>query len=281
MPKINKEKLREYITTKNNPVLAVFKAIQELRVQNQEDMAETKKTLQEATQSEITAFKKWVEEKIMGSIDKRVDSGIESIIQERITKNIFSHIEKIKGDKGEKGDFIKGDRGDKGQTGESIKGDKGESIMGDKGEKGDKGDNGDKGNLPQKGIDYFTKKDVDQLIIAVSNITKEDLKEKWEELIKRLNQYQEIITMGGKTQRTIHRGGIDLIANEIPSGLINNSNKTFILVYVPHTSSERVFLNGARQRSGAGNDYTISSRTITFATAPPINSNLLVDYERT
>ena len=64
--------------------------------------------------------------------------------------------------KGEKGDTgaqgpqgVKGDKGDKGDTGE-------QGIQGVQGLKGDKGDNG---YTPQKGVDYFTKEDIEELNI--------------------------------------------------------------------------------------------------------------------
>ena len=83
---------------------------------------------------------------------------------------------------------------------------------------------------------------------------------------------------------TTHRLLVDMsgaaVDNEIPSGTINGSNVTFTLANTPISGSEHVYLNGARQLVGAGNDYTISSATITFATAPPTGSNLLVDYRQ-
>jgi hypothetical protein len=68
-----------------------------------------------------------------------------------------------------------------------------------------------------------------------------------------------------------------LIRNEIPAGSINGSNTAFTLASAPATGSARVYLNGVRQK--VTDDYTISGSTITFVTAPPSGSNLLVDYE--
>lgn len=88
-----------------------------------------------------------------------------------------------KGDKGDKGEQgIQGERGYKGDAGpqgpQGEKGDKGEqgadgtmifedltqeqkeSLKGEKGDKGDKGDTGANGYTPQKGVDYFTKADI-------------------------------------------------------------------------------------------------------------------------
>lgn len=74
-----------------------------------------------------------------------------------------------KGDKGEKGD--KGDKGDKGEQGiqgvqgpKGEKGDKGEQgVQGIQGEKGEKGDTGPAGHTPQKGVDYFTNQEIEEI----------------------------------------------------------------------------------------------------------------------
>lgn len=66
--------------------------------------------------------------------------------------------------------------------------------------------------------------------------------------------------------------------NEVPSGLINGSNKVFTLANTPTPGSEEVYLNGLLQHAGAGNDYTISGDTITFATAPLTGDVVLVSY---
>ena len=100
----------------------------------------------------------------------------------------------VKGDKGDKGERgLKGDTGEQGLKGNdgidgksayqialdngyvgsqaewlaSLKGNTGEQgIQGEKGEKGNKGDKGDKGEsgyTPQKGIDYFTQSDIEEI----------------------------------------------------------------------------------------------------------------------
>ena len=98
-----------------------------------------------------------------------------------------------KGDKGDKGE--KGDKGDKGDTGiqgpkgeqgeQGLKGDRGETgpqgeqgiqgVQGPKGDKGDKGeqgiqgiqgekgDTGSAGYTPQKGVDYFTNQEIEEI----------------------------------------------------------------------------------------------------------------------
>jgi hypothetical protein len=68
------------------------------------------------------------------------------------------------------------------------------------------------------------------------------------------------------------------IVDEVPSGSINGSNVTFTLANTPISGSVQVFLNGVGQRSGAGNDYTISGATITYLTAPTSPDVITVDY---
>ena len=73
-----------------------------------------------------------------------------------IDRNDADLMERLKGDKGNKGDSIKGDKGDSivgpVSTEPGPKGDDGESIKGDKGDKGDDsmepGPRGYKGNEP-------------------------------------------------------------------------------------------------------------------------------------
>ena len=60
-----------------------------------------------------------------------------------------------------------------------------------------------------------------------------------------------------------------------PTGLINGSNTSYALSPTPaNTANVSCYLNGVQQRQGAGTDYTISSATITYLTAPPTGSTL-------
>lgn len=64
---------------------------------------------------------------------------------------------------------------------------------------------------------------------------------------------------------------------EVPTGSINGSNTNFTLAHTPDSGSEHVYLNGVLQ-NGSGNDYTLVGTTITFVSAPPSGSTLLVSY---
>ena len=65
--------------------------------------------------------------------------------------------------------------------------------------------------------------------------------------------------------------------DETPSGLINSSNVTFTLAHSPSpAASLELFLNGLVQNRGV--DYTLSTNTITFTSAPVTGSTLLGWY---
>jgi phage-related tail fiber protein len=70
----------------------------------------------------------------------------------------------------------------------------------------------------------------------------------------------------------------NFVTRETPTGLLNGTNTTYTLAFAPTTGTERVFLNGILQASGAGNDYTISAGTITYLTAPVALDTLVVSY---
>ncbi len=64
---------------------------------------------------------------------------------------------------------------------------------------------------------------------------------------------------------------------EVPTGLVNGANREFVLSATPNPSGSLLFfING--QHMKAGDDYTLSTATITAATAPPTGSNLLAVY---
>ena len=70
----------------------------------------------------------------------------------------------------------------------------------------------------------------------------------------------------------------NFVTEETPSGSINGSNVTFTLANTPTAGTLKLYLNGVRQKSGAGNDYTISTNTITMTTAPVTGDVLIADY---
>jgi hypothetical protein len=69
----------------------------------------------------------------------------------------------------------------------------------------------------------------------------------------------------------------DFWKDEAPSGTINGSNTVFTLSQVPNENeSVDVFVDGLYQTPGT--DYTLSSVTITFTTAPAVGQSVRVSY---
>lgn len=72
----------------------------------------------------------------------------------------------------------------------------------------------------------------------------------------------------------------NFVDKEVPSGTINGVNTTFTIANTPVSGSEHIYLNGLLQRSGAGNDYTISGTTITMLDAPLSGDVIVVSYRK-
>lgn len=76
-------------------------------------------------------------------------------------------------------------------------------------------------------------------------------------------------------------GGIgeDVIWNETPTGAVNGANTDFTLAYTPKsTSNMLVFVNGMLMQLTT--DYTVAGAVITFGTAPPTGSIIMVTYQK-
>lgn len=72
--------------------------------------------------------------------------------------------------------------------------------------------------------------------------------------------------------------GHGLSNQETPSGTVNGSNTSFSLANTPVSGTVMLFQNGLLLVAGSGKDYTISSGTITFITAPVSGDVLLATY---
>jgi hypothetical protein len=69
------------------------------------------------------------------------------------------------------------------------------------------------------------------------------------------------------------------VYGEVPSGFVNGVNATFLTAFSFRSNSERLYLNGVRQKRI--NDYTvIPPATLVFVLAPRTNDHVLVDYLR-
>jgi hypothetical protein len=70
---------------------------------------------------------------------------------------------------------------------------------------------------------------------------------------------------------------------ELPSGTVNGTNPTFTLSATPKPASSLLLhVNGILQRSGVGNDYTLSGVTVSFLTGsvPAAGDSLEAVYLR-
>lgn len=70
----------------------------------------------------------------------------------------------------------------------------------------------------------------------------------------------------------------NFVVRETPTGSVNGTNTSYTLGYTPVSGTEQVYLNGILQEPGAGNDYTISSATITYLSAPVTGDKIRVTY---
>lgn len=65
---------------------------------------------------------------------------------------------------------------------------------------------------------------------------------------------------------------------EIPEGAIDGVNTRYTLAHDPIPSSLKAFLSGLLQSQGGTGDYALVAKVMTFAIAPPVNSNLITWY---
>ncbi len=68
------------------------------------------------------------------------------------------------------------------------------------------------------------------------------------------------------------------VVREAPNEAADDARVAFTVDYTPVAGTEMVFLNGILQNAGGGNDYTLSTDTITFGTAPKTGDVILVNY---
>lgn len=73
--------------------------------------------------------------------------------------------------------------------------------------------------------------------------------------------------------------GVNFIFNETPSGTVNGTNTSFTLANTPKAGTLLFFVNGQLLTAG-GEDYSLSTRTITVNTAPPSGSVLRATYQK-
>ena len=77
----------------------------------------------------------------------------------------------------------------------------------------------------------------------------------------------------------ISSSGSSLTVNETPAGLVNGTNKVFTTLTPFTTGKTMLYLNGMRQKLGAGKDYTETGASeITFISTPQTGDELIIDY---
>jgi len=96
------------------------------------------------------------------------------------------------------------------------------------------------------------------------------------------------VTLSGDVSAVTSGGEVTLVSNvlkatnyvtrETPTGAVNGTNTGYTLAATPVAGSESVFLNGILQDPGSGNDYTITTSSITFADAPVAGDKIRVSY---
>ena len=94
-----------------------------------------------------------------------------------------------------------------------------------------------------------------------------DLREELDKLKKSKSVFGGI--MGGSPRN-------DFIDDETPTGEINGVSTVFTLNLTPNPTSLKVYRGGARQK--VGEDYTFSSKTITFTIPPVVGEIITCDY---
>lgn len=68
----------------------------------------------------------------------------------------------------------------------------------------------------------------------------------------------------------------DNISNEILTGVINGVNSTFTVLNPLIANSEKLYVNGNRQKKP--DDYNITGQVINLTFSPQLNETLLIDY---
>lgn len=68
------------------------------------------------------------------------------------------------------------------------------------------------------------------------------------------------------------------VDKEIPDGIIDGINQTFVLNSIPIPNSEHLYLNGLLQEEGVDEDYVIVNDTIIFNEPPLVGMKIRCSY---
>ncbi len=85
-----------------------------------------------------------------------------------------------------------------------------------------------------------------------------------------------------KMVNTINSTSDAIVWNEIPSGVVDGSNASFVLQHTPELNGKvLIFVNGVLQeRHDSSADYNLAGKTITFTSPPRRDSKILVTYAK-
>lgn len=111
------------------------------------------------------------------------------------------------------------------------------------------------------------------LYVAIQNLSFPTASFSYDHLEHLLN-YQNSIPQYNPAPLGINGIGI----NEIPFGMLNSSNRIFVLAHVPIDGNVMVFLNGTLMNKGVSNDFVLTGAVIVFNFAPYADDILLVNY---
>lgn len=275
---LNKKKLKLLMEFKRNPTLALIKFAKQIELQ----------------------VNSWIKEALnegLEAIESRIDTIISQKIEKKAKESVFKGIEKIKGEKGDTGE--EGNTPVKGKdyfTEEEINNfvEEIQSLI----KVPKDGMNGKDGIIPIAGKDYPSKQQIkNQIRYFISQIkiqkpkdgrdgvdgkdgspdTPTDIKEKlltfkraWLPL-KAIIGIDKIMKFGGG--RTLHRGGIDFADSSL-LGTGDGSTVAFTLPHTPYNSNSLKYMFVGGGVLFETDDWTRSTKVITFTTAPPTGAKV-------
>jgi len=260
----NNSRIKRLLQIKQSPDLALLNAIEEVQKgMVEEARAEAEEKIQEL-QKELKERISNIEKNFEGRVEKILRNHPEIIdrtltkIQKTPVQQLIRSLPELKGERGEQGPRgLQGPPGPRGERGE--RGPRG--IMGERGPRGEPGPKGE----PGKDGTEISPEDIVKKLESLQGDKRLDAS-----AIKNLP-----ISMGAK-ERTIHRGGINLVFNEL-LGTGDGTTTVFTLSNTPYdVNSVEVWVGGGRMFRT--DDYTLSGKTITFITPPPNGAKVRATY---
>lgn len=88
--------------------------------------------------------------------------------------------------------------------------------------------------------------------------------------------FQSLLFSDGSTQNTAATGTVNFADAEVPTGLINGSNKSFTLLHSPSPIASLILVSDGIVLTAGGVGYTLTGAAITTVTAPA--SSLIAWY---